>query len=236
MHRTEPASEPFPTRRCGIGSTFDLRCPCRCGRTRHAPGFPSSSRSNVRGSNLIGSSRPLPKLTTDVERLSLVIEIGGVSVRVNTTDARFLSLLQDRYDGFVTSSECADGRAEIEFDVDLIPSRFADPNAAVRVTQALGRWTFERGDFRAEWEPASRNRPDSPVRQSLLHRCRVAHRPHARAGPARRLSAAFGQRRPQWQSVLFAGVSGAGKTTISRLRPSDATLVDRRDFLRAQAG
>jgi hypothetical protein len=51
----------------------------------------------------------LPELATDVERLSLVIEIGGMPVRVHTTDPAFLAMLQDRYAGFVTSAERAGG-------------------------------------------------------------------------------------------------------------------------------
>ncbi|MGA2347275.1 MAG: hypothetical protein ABSF93_14780, partial [Candidatus Sulfotelmatobacter sp.] len=105
----------------------------------------------------------MPELTTEVERLSLVIEIGGMPVRVHTTDPAFLRTLRDRYNGFVTSAERAGGSeipaervAEIDFDVELTPKRFADPDAVVRVTQHRGRWTLERGDFRAEWEPASR--------------------------------------------------------------------------------
>ena len=34
---------------------------------------------------------------------SVVIEIGGVAVRVNTADADFLAMLEDRYAGFVLS-------------------------------------------------------------------------------------------------------------------------------------
>jgi hypothetical protein len=47
----------------------------------------------------------LPELTTEVDRLSLVIEIGGMTVRVLTTDPDFLAMLQDRYAGFVSSPD-----------------------------------------------------------------------------------------------------------------------------------
>ena len=63
----------------------------------------------------------MPELATEVDRLSLVIEIGGMPVRVLTTDPGFLAMLQDRYAGFITSSE----RAEIEFNVDLTPPSFS---------------------------------------------------------------------------------------------------------------
>ena len=80
-------------------------------------------------------------------------------MRVHTTDPSFLAMLQDRYAGFVTPADTAEKTAaktaEIDFDVDLIPPNSA-PDSPVRVTQHHSRWTFERGDFRAEWEPASR--------------------------------------------------------------------------------
>src|ERR1022692_260708 len=150
-------------------------------------------------------------------------------VRVLTTDPRFLTMLQDRYAGFVTSSQ----RTEIEFDVDLGPSRFADPDAPVRVTQRAGRWTFERGDFRAEWEPASRT---GRIRQtanpySIDAVLRIVHTlVLARQGGFLMHSASAIR---NGKAFLFSGPSEAGKTTISRLAPPDATLLtDEISYLR----
>jgi len=174
----------------------------------------------------------LPELATAVERLSLVIEIGGMPVRVHTTDQGFLAMLQDRYAGFLAASpECA----EIEFDVDLSPARFADPNAPVRVTQRLGRWTFERGDFRAEWEPASRT---GWIRQtanpySIDAVLRIVHTLLLARQGGFLLHSASAVR--NGKAFLFAGVSEAGKTTISRLAPPDATLLtDEISYVRKQ--
>jgi hypothetical protein len=167
----------------------------------------------------------LPELAiaaaTKVDHHSLVIEIGGVPVRVNTTDADFLRMLSARYEGFVTSGE----RAEIDFDVELTANRFADPDADVRVSQTAGRWSLERGDFRAEWEPVLRR---GRIRQSanpysidavlrIVHTLVLARKGGflAHSASAIRNGKAF----------LFAGVSGAGKTTISRLAPPDARLL-----------
>ena len=48
-----------------------------------------------------------------------------------------------------------------------------------------------------------------------------------------RLAGACRQRSSQWPGFLFAGVSGAGKTTISRLAPADVTLLtDEISYLR----
>jgi hypothetical protein len=173
----------------------------------------------------------LPQLTTEVDRLSLVIEIGGMPVRVHTTDPRFLALLQDRYAGFVSNAE----RAEIEFDIDLAPPGSAAPDAPVRVTRRLGRWTFERGDFRAEWEPASRR---GWIRQtanpySIDAVLRIVHTlVLARQGGFLMHSASAIR---NGKAFLFAGVSEAGKTTISRLAPPDATLLtDEISYVRKQ--
>jgi hypothetical protein len=163
----------------------------------------------------------LPELTAEVERLSLVIEIGGIPVRVNTTDPDFLAILENRYSGFVSDSE----RAEIDFDVDLAIPSIPDRDAAVQVTHRMGRWSLVRGDFRAEWDPASRT---GRIRQSanpysIDAVLRIVHTlVLARQGGFLMHSASAVR---NGRAFLFAGVSGAGKTTISRLAPPDATLL-----------
>jgi len=177
----------------------------------------------------------LPELTAEVESLGLVIEIGGIPVRVNTTDPGFLDMLQARYSGFVTSSQRSEGGEEIAFDVDLTRTTFAAPDADVRVTRRLGRWTLERGDFLAEWEPASRT---GRIRQtanpySIDAVLRIVHTlVLARQGGFLAHSASAIR---NGKAFLFAGVSGAGKTTISRLAPPDVTLLtDEISYVRKQ--
>lgn len=163
----------------------------------------------------------MPGLISPVDCLHLTIEIGGMPIRVNTTDADFLGMLHSRYAGFVGSSE----HAAVEFDIDLVTPGFVDPDADVRVAQRAGKWALERGDFRAEWDPARRT---GTIRQSanpysidavlrIVHTLVLAQEGGflMHAASAIRNGTAF----------LFAGVSGAGKTTISRLAPSDATLL-----------
>jgi hypothetical protein len=163
----------------------------------------------------------LPETATEVERLSVVIEIGDMPVRVNTLDAGFVAMLEQRYSGFVRESR----RADLEFDVDLTPPAFTDPDAPVRVSQNCGRWSLERGDFRAEWEPASRT---GRIRQtanpySIDAVLRIVHTlVLARQGGFLMHSASAIR---NGKAFLFAGVSGAGKTTISRLAPPDVTLL-----------
>jgi hypothetical protein len=183
----------------------------------------------------------LPELTTEVERLSLVIEIGGMPVRVNTTDPGFLAMLERRYSGFLRSSE----KAEVEFDVDLVQPGFVqpdsvqpgfdDPDAGVRVTHHRGRWSLTRGDFRAQWEPAARK---GRIRQSanpysIDAVLRIVHSLVLARQGGFLLHSASALR--NGKAFLFAGVSGAGKTTISRLAPPDATLLtDEISYVRKQ--
>jgi len=163
----------------------------------------------------------LTALSAEADRLSLMIEIGGTPVRVNTTDPAFLDMLQERYAGFVGSS----GNAEVDIDVDLIRPGFADPDAEVRVTRHKQYWTLERGDFRAEWDPVART---GWIRQSanpysidtllrILHTLVLARQ----GGFLLHSASAIRNKK----AFLFTGVSGAGKTTISRLAPPDATLL-----------
>jgi len=167
----------------------------------------------------------LPELTTEVERLSLVIEIGGMPVRVNTTDAGFVTMLQDRYAGYVLEANASEpGNAEIEFDVDLVVPT-GGPDEDVRVTRSPDYWTVTRGDFHAEWSPSTRR---GRIRQSanpysIDAVLRITHTlVLARQGGFLMHSASAIR---NGRAFLFSGVSGAGKTTISRLAPPDATLL-----------
>ena len=160
-------------------------------------------------------------LISPIDCLHLTIEIGGIPIRVNTTDADFRNMLQNRYAGFVGSSE----HAAIEFDVDLFTPGFVDPDADVRVTQHAGKWALERGDFRAEWEPARRT---GTIRQSanpysIDAVLRIVHTLVLAQEGGFLMHAASAIR--NGNAFLFAGVSGAGKTTISRLAPPDVTLL-----------
>jgi hypothetical protein len=109
--------------------------------------------------------------------------------------------------------------------VDLVPPAFANPEADVSVTQRSGRWFMARGDFRAEWDPAARH---GRIRQSanpysIDAVLRITHTLVLAKQGGFLLHSASAIR--NGKAFLFAGVSGAGKTTISRLAPADATLL-----------
>jgi hypothetical protein len=82
-----------------------------------------------------------------------------------------------------------------------------------------------RGDFRAEWDPSSRR---GWIRQwanpySIDAVLRIVHTLVIARQGGFLLHSASAVR--NGKAYLFAGVSGAGKTTISRLAPPDATLL-----------
>jgi hypothetical protein len=160
----------------------------------------------------------------------VAIRIGGVSIGVSSDNASFLEMLESRYDGFMA----AGGKSDFELAVTLHePSDDAAAEDDVRVMRAGEEWILQRGDFRAHWNPNTRrgevsqsNNPyaiDSVLR--ILHTLILAPRGGflVHAASAVRNGSAF----------LFAGVSGAGKTTISRLAPPDAKLLtDEISYLR----
>jgi hypothetical protein len=179
------------------------------------------------------------------------IEIGEMPILVRTASGEFANLLRDRYGPFVVgatrSADPSDGglatggrggcpcpprppqgsplNAVFELEVELVPPGSVTDADDARVRVERGRWVLERGDFRAEWEP---NRRRGWVRQSpnpysidavlrILHSLILAREGGflVHAASAIRNGRAF----------LFAGVSGAGKTTISRLAPADVVLL-----------
>ena len=171
----------------------------------------------------------MPELALQIERYSAVLGIGGVAIRVNTADSGFLELLQRRYSGFVS----AESTAEFEFDVELVESTFADREAEVSVRHHSGRWFMQRADFHAEWNPSTCT---GTIRQnanpySMDAVLRIVHTLVLAQQGGFLLHAASAIR--NGKAFLFAGVSGAGKTTISRLAPPDITLLtDEISYLR----
>jgi hypothetical protein len=172
-------------------------------------------------------------VTTTADRYDIVVQIGGMAVRIRTDDSAFLHLLQDRYEGFVGPPECAD----YEFDVDLTPPGAVGADADVRVFRRSGRWSLERGDFRAEWDPASNS---GSIRQSanpysIDSVLRIVHTLVLSRQGGFLVHAASAVR--NGKAFLFAGASGAGKTTLSRLAPADAVLLtDEISYVRRQEG
>jgi hypothetical protein len=165
-----------------------------------------------------------------VPRKVTCVEIGGIPIALSTCDERFLDLLRRRYDGFLSSS-----RPEFELEFDLTDTGpLSDDD--VRVRREGDAWIIERGDFRARWDPrtgrgsvrqnANPYSLDSVLR--ILHSLVLAER----GGFLLHAASAICEGR----AYLFSGVSGAGKTTMTRLAPADITLLtDEISYLRPSA-
>ena len=163
----------------------------------------------------------------------IAIQIGGMTIALRTQDPQFRQLLENRYAGFIKSSV----HPQFEFDIDLCqPSETKHAEEDVQVKLQNGEWFLQRGDFRARWDARagrghirqSRNpyAIDSVLR--IVHTLILARQGGflVHAASAIRDGRAF----------LFAGVSGVGKTTISRLAPPDATLLtDEISYVRRDA-
>src|ERR1041385_1742735 len=152
----------------------------------------------------------------------LIIEIGGMPVLIRTGSPGFARLLEERYGEFVT----ADAEKPIfEFDVELSQPPTCNPDDDVRVRLESGRWIMERGDFHAQWDPQRRRgwicQTSNPY--SIDSVLRILHSLILSREGGFLVHAASAVR--DGRAYLFAGVSGAGKTTISRLAPGDVTLL-----------
>jgi hypothetical protein len=157
--------------------------------------------------------------TTVQETVS--IEIGGMAIALRTQDPSFHHLIENRYSGFVGTSP----DSLLEFDIDLCELSESSVDDELEVKIEDGEWRLKRGDFRASWNPETSH---GRIRQScspyaidcvlrIVHTLVLAREGGflVHAASAIRGGKAF----------LFSGVSGAGKTTISRLAPPDATLL-----------
>jgi hypothetical protein len=166
----------------------------------------------------------------------MTIDIGGMPVQVHTGSPEFAALLADRYGSFIHSA--SDG-AVFKLDIDLIPPRTItdDEDEDVSVRMESGRWIIQRGDFRAECDPQTRQGwvRQSPNPYSIDGVLRILHSLLLAKEGGFLVHAASAIR--NGRAFLFSGVSGAGKTTISRLAPPDvALLTDEISYVRRGAG
>lgn len=140
-------------------------------------------------------------------------------MRITADDPAFRQIVQRRYADFLNETS----HPSSEIFVTIVPGTASDEDLSV--TFKDGEWQLRRSDFDARWNPqtgrASARVVASPYAiDSLL---RVMHTILlAREGGflVHAASAIVNGR-----AYLFAGKSGAGKTTISRLAPPNASLL-----------
>jgi hypothetical protein len=153
------------------------------------------------------------------------VEIGGMPITLRATDASFLALIENRYSNYLRPPTATSFAFDVEVRPDhLLPPQDDEENE-LRVWLEGGKWRFERGDFRAYMDPAARTghilQSVSPYAiDSVL---RIVHTLIQASQGGFLLHGASAIR--NGRAFLFSGVSGAGKTTISRLAPADAILL-----------
>jgi hypothetical protein len=158
----------------------------------------------------------------------VTVEIGGIPILLETENADFCGLLERRYAGFVNPSATPVCRFAIHLEPPAEPSQ-----TDAQVSNKGSLWRFERGDFRAAWDARSRSGwvHQSPNPYSIDAVLRIVHSLMLAEEGGFLVHAASAARRGR--AHVFAGVSGAGKTTMSRLAPRDATLLtDEISYLR----
>lgn len=165
---------------------------------------------------------------------SICIVIGGTRIAVRTTNLEFVRMLADRYIGFMASAENSDA----DLDVDIFDNSVsADPDEDLQVLRDGQEWVMRRGDFFARWNPATcrghvRQAANPYAIDSVL---RIIHSLVLARRGGFLLHAASAIR--NGRAFLFMGVSGAGKTTISRFAPADANLLtDEISYVLAEQG
>jgi hypothetical protein len=159
----------------------------------------------------------------------IIIEIGKRAIAMRSESPEFLKMLEDRYSGFVNP----EAMTAFAFDVELVPPGKITEQEDVSVRFESGQWLIERGDLRVEWRPASRagSIVQSANVYSIDSALRIIHSLILAREGGLLVHAASAAR--NGKAFLFAGVSGAGKTTISRLAPNDVTLLtDEISYLR----
>jgi hypothetical protein len=158
------------------------------------------------------------------------VEIGGIPISLSTSDKVFFELLRRRYEDFLSTTP-----AEFALDFEIIEPRPASDDD-VRVRRDGEEWLLERGDFSARWDPrtgtgrvrqnANPYSLDSVLR--ILHSLILARR----GGFLLHAASAICDGR----AFLFSGVSGAGKTTMTRIATPNVTLLtDEISYVRPDA-
>ena len=180
-----------------------------------------------------------------LEVCEAVVEIGGMPILVRTDSQEFHEVLHKRYRGYLSAAgprgdgDIADAfSAEFAaiFDVEIVPPQRVSEEEDLSVRLESGKWVMDRGDFRAVWDAAT---GCGTIRQSanpysIDAAFRIVHSLLLARQGGLLVHAASAVR--NGRAFLFAGVSTAGKTTISRLAPPDATLLtDEISYVRRNA-
>ena len=128
---------------------------------------------------------------------------------------------------FAIQTTMLERATNLRFDIELEAPvhEMDDDDVEIEVEAHTGVWRLRRSDFLAEWDSHAgrghiRQAPTPYSTDSIL---RIVHTLLLAKEGGFLLHAASCVR--NGRAFLFSGISGAGKTTISRLAPGDATLL-----------
>jgi hypothetical protein len=161
----------------------------------------------------------------------IVIQIGGTALVFRTADHELAKMLRRRYIGFVTHAE----NVKAEFEIESHDRGRINSEEEVAVRWINDEWIIERGDFRVCWSP---RRGNGRIRQGASafatdSALRIIHSLVLAAEGGFLLHAASAIR--NGKAFLFAGASGAGKTTLASMAPSDVVLLsDEISYIRCE--
>lgn len=151
---------------------------------------------------------------------AVTVEIGGLPIQLVTSDSSFRRVLEGRYAGFLKPAAVPACR----FEIQLTPAR-QPTDEDVRVFKCGSTWCLQRGDFRAELDLRRR---EGWIRQcanpySIDSVLRITHSLLLAMEGSFQVHASSAIR--NGRAFLFAGISGAGKTTTVKLAPPDAVVL-----------
>src|SRR5215469_11582906 len=156
-------------------------------------------------------------MTPQIQESGCIVEIGGLAISFRGDDPQFFQSVRERYLGFLS-------QRPPDFDLH-VSTNAAASDAELEVFRDGGDWIMKRGDFHARWDPRTKR---GTIRQNrnpyaidcvlrILHSLVLA----GRGGFLLHAASAVCEDR----AYLFSGISGAGKTTITRLAPKDVVLL-----------
>jgi hypothetical protein len=167
---------------------------------------------------------------------AVTVNIGGVPIVFVSDNPHFHADIVERYPGFVRTADPGAGQVPlVRFEVEILPDGELSADEDVRVWKELDRWSGRRGDFRAQFDlERGRGTIQQELNPYALNSIlRIVHSIYLVQQGGFLLHAASAVR--NGCAFVFSGLSGAGKTTISRCAPEDAVLLtDEISFVRPQ--
>ena len=165
------------------------------------------------------------------------VVIGGIPIELETANSELMPVLASRYGSFMNGAASRQQPERVQLEVVALDNPPGDPSAELVVKREGKIWHLQRGDLRAEWDRSTGRGKvwqtvnphsiDTVLR--IIHSLLLAERGGFLLHAA---SARVGK-----HAFAFSGISGAGKTTISRLAPPAATvLTDEISYLRMEEG